>query len=121
MRCACFPTPRDVPDVSLELAGYGLAAAEFLSPSVLVNPSSVMSAARSAAGNADTLLDTVWNVVRWGSGKSSLPERRHRRQHHKQHRRVLDSMVGVCQDKTHLALGMLRGPWASRAGTSAAC
>ena len=101
-----FPDAPDVPDVSLELAGYGLAAAEFLSPSVLVNPSSVISAARSAAGNADTLLDTVWNVVRWVQEK--VRYQRGATDVNTTAAGVLDSMVGVCQDKTHLALGMLR-------------
>ena len=81
---------------------YDLAASEFLSPSPLVNPSSVVSAARTASDHADTLLDTVGNVNRWvhehvryQRGPTSVNTTA---------ADVLNSMVGVCQDKTHLAL-----------------
>ena len=60
-----FPTAPEVYDMPLASVKYDVAAAEFLSLSPLVNPSSVVSVARIASDHTDTLLDTVSNVNRW--------------------------------------------------------
>ena len=101
-----FPTAPEVYDMPLASVKYDVAASEFLSPSPLVNPSSVMSAARTASDHADTLLDTVSNVNRWVH--EHVPYQRGSTSVNTTAADVLNSMVGVCQDKTHLALGMLR-------------
>jgi transglutaminase-like putative cysteine protease len=97
------PTVADIPLTSVT---YGLEADEYLTPSPLVNPSSVLTAATIAGNHADTLLDTVRNVnewvyqqVRYQRGATSVFTTA---------ADVLESLVGVCQDKTHLALGMMR-------------
>ena len=97
------PTVADIPLASVT---YGLEADEYLTPSPLVNPSSVLTAATIAGNHADTLLDTVRNVnewvyqrVRYQRGATSVFTTA---------ADVLESLVGVCQDKTHLALGMMR-------------
>jgi transglutaminase-like putative cysteine protease len=97
------PTVADIPLTSVS---YGLEAEEYLTPSPLVNPSSVLTAASIAGNHADTLLDTVRNVnewvyqrVRYQRGATSV---------YTTAADVLESMIGVCQDKTHLALGMMR-------------
>ena len=101
-----FTTPPEVYDIPLASVQYDVAAAEFLSPSPLVNPSSVMSVARKASDHADTLLDTVGNVNRWVH--EQVRYQRGSTSVNTTAADVLNSMVGVCQDKTHLALGMLR-------------
>ena len=95
-----------VADIPLKSVTYGLEADEYLTPSPLVNPSSVLTAATIAGNHADTLLDTVRNVnewvyqqVRYQRGATSVFTTA---------ADVLESLVGVCQDKTHLALGMMR-------------
>ncbi len=95
-----------VADIPLKSVTYGLEADEYLTPSPLVNPSSVLTAATIAGNHADTLLDTVGNVnewvyrqVRYQRGATSVFTTA---------ADVLESLVGVCQDKTHLALGMMR-------------
>ena len=95
-----------VADIPLTSVTYGLEAEEYLTPSPLVNPSSVLTAASIAGNHADTLLDTVRNVnewvyqlVRYQRGATSV---------YTTAADVLESMVGVCQDKTRLTLGMMR-------------
>ena len=95
-----------VADIPLKSVTYGLEADEYLTPWPLVNPSSVLTAATIAGNHADTLLDTVGNVnewvyrqVRYQRGATSVFTTA---------ADVLESLVGVCQDKTHLALGMMR-------------
>lgn len=98
------PPVRDVP--LLLLAQHSAAAAEFLAASPLVNPNSVRDAARTASAGAPMLLDTVEQIVRWVEkrvryqpGVTSVASTA---------ADVLAAMAGVCQDKAHLALGMLR-------------
>ena len=88
-----FPTAPEVYDMPLASVQYDLAASELLSPSPLVNPSSVV-VARIASDHADTLLDTVGNVNRWvhehvryQRGPTSVNTTA---------ADVLNSMVGVC-------------------------
>ena len=98
--------PPSVNDVSLLPAQYSAASAEFLNASPLVNPGSVRDAARAASAGSNTLLDTVERIVRWieqqvryQTGVTSVDSTA---------ADVLATMAGVCQDKAHLALGMLR-------------
>ena len=101
-----FTTAPEVYDIPLASVQYDVAADEFLSPSPLVNPSSVMSVARKASDHAATLLATVGNVNRWVH--EQVRYQRGSTSVNTTAADVLNSMVGVCQDKTHLALGMLR-------------
>ena len=94
------------PDAPLDAAKEMPQGAEFLMPSPLVIPASVSALARSVAGGARSLLETARMVTDWvyreirykrgatGVGTTAV--------------QVLEAMEGVCQDKTHLGLGMLR-------------
>ena len=108
------PAVSDVP-LPLSLSPYpdaggvadaGVVDAEFLQASPLVNPESVREAAGVASAGAVTLLDAVRRImgwieqqVRYQPGVTSV---------HSTAVEVLTTMAGVCQDKAHLALGMLR-------------
>ena len=96
-------TAVDLPMSSLD---YGPEAEEFLTPTPLVNPDDAAEIAQAVAGGADTLLQAVRAVVGWVGdnvvyerGPTSVSTTAGD---------VLAMMKGVCQDKTHLALGMLR-------------
>lgn len=98
--------PPPVADVPLLSAQRSMADGAFLTASPLVNPDSVRDAARAASAGAATLLDTVERIVRWieqqvryQTGVTSVDSTA---------ADVLATMAGVCQDKAHLALGMLR-------------
>ena len=106
------PAVSDVPlPLSLYPDGGGIAdaaadAAEFLQASPLVNPESVREAAVVACDGAVTLLEAVRRIVGWielrvryQSGVTAVDWTA---------AEVLAAMAGVCQDKAHLALGMLR-------------
>ena len=99
-------TPR-VGDLPLASLSYDFEADEFLTPTPLVNPGSVMAAARTAAGGADTLLGTVQGIVDWV--QTQVRYVRGTTSVNTTAADVLVAMSGVCQDKTHLALGMMRG------------
>ena len=96
----------DVPDLPLSDMAFDALTDEFLTPSPLVDPASVEEAARDVTAGASTLLkaveaitDWVWKNVRYRRGNTSVTTTA---------AEVLSSLEGVCQDKTHLALGMLR-------------
>ena len=79
---------------------------EYTSVSPLVEPEMVADLAASVAGGDDGLLATVNSVVQWvyqnilyKRGTTSVATTADQ---------VLAAGEGVCQDKTHLALGMLR-------------
>ena len=79
---------------------------EFVSLSPLVDPDSLVELATGVAGRDGSLLATVDAVIRWvyenilyRRGTTSVATTAHE---------VLAAGEGVCQDKTHLALGMLR-------------
>lgn len=98
--------PPPVADVPLRLAQRGTEAAEFRLASPLVNPDRVRGAAYTASAGAVMLLETVERIVRWverqvryQTGVTSVASTA---------AEVLERMAGVCQDKAHLALGMLR-------------
>ena len=95
-----------VDDVPLESLAYGLETQEFLTASYLVDPESVRMTAREAIGGATTLLETVDAVVRWVYG--NIRYERGSTSVNTAAADVLESMSGVCQDMTHLAMAMLR-------------
>ncbi len=93
-------------DFAIADAGALFEGLEFTIRSPLVEPQSVAVLAREVANGADSLLDAVGAVTDWvcrevvykrGSTNVSTTAAQ-----------VADAMEGVCQDKTHLALGMLR-------------
>lgn len=97
------PTPPDAPlDAAKELPqGW-----EFLMPSPLVNPDSVAALARSVAGGTRSLLETarlatdwIYREILYKRGSTGVATTA---------AQVVEAMEGVCQDKTHLGLGMLR-------------
>ena len=105
-KAALDPDSPSVPD--LPMSGYALdpEADEFLTPTPLVDPAAVEEAARDITAGTDTLLEAVeavtawvWKNVRYLRGNTSVTTTA---------AEVLTSLEGVCQDKTHLALGMLR-------------
>lgn len=81
-------------------------AFEFTSISPLVDPESVSGLAQEVSGGSDSLLEVVRRVVRWVHeevlylrGATNVTTTA---------AQVAEVMEGVCQDKSHLALGMLR-------------
>ena len=79
---------------------------EFLYLSPLVDPDSLVQPAAEAAGGTDALLETVDRVVQWVY--ANIIYRRGTTNVATTADQVLLAGEGVCQDKTHLALGMLR-------------
>ena len=97
------PAPRDV---DLDAAAALPEGIEYVMPSPLVDPDSVSALALRVASGSDSLLRVARAVIGWvyeeveylrgATGVATTAEQ------------VAAAMVGVCQDKTHLALGMLR-------------
>ena len=79
---------------------------EYTAISPLVDPAAVSQTAFAAAGGADSLLPAVESVVQWVYG--NILYRRGTTTVATTADQVLEAGQGVCQDKTHLALGMLR-------------
>ena len=105
-KVALEPRSPSVPDLALSDMAHDPEADEFLTPTPLVDPDAVKEAARDVTASSDTLLkaieavtDWVWKNVRYRRGNTSVTTTA---------ADVLSSLEGVCQDKTHLALGMLR-------------
>ena len=95
-----------IEDVPLSSLSCGLEEAEFLTPTALVDPDSVGEAARRVAGGAGTMLGAVREIIGWV--KEEVKYERGNTSVTTTAADVLAEMWGVCQDKTHLALGMLR-------------
>ncbi len=93
----------DVPLASLEV---GLEDAEFLTATTLVDPDSVGDAARRVAGESDSVLGAVREIIGWV--RNEVEYERGNTSVSTTAADVLAEMRGVCQDKTHLALGMMR-------------
>lgn len=97
------PTPDDAAAGEVTALPDGF---DFASGSPLVDPGGVAEVAREIAGDARSLLGTVRATIDWvhreigyrrgATGVTTTAEQ------------VLATGEGVCQDKTHLALGMLR-------------
>ena len=81
-------------------------AFEFSSWSPLVDPGSVADLARDIAGGADALLVAVERVIKWVYGEVRYI--RGATNVATTAAQVANARAGVCQDKSHLALGMLR-------------
>ena len=79
---------------------------EFTMLSALVDPEAVAVLASEVAGGREYLLDTTNEVVQWVYG--NIAYRRGTTSVATTAEQVLKAGEGVCQDKTHLALGMLR-------------
>lgn len=93
-------------DVQLKDLRFEKDKADFLSASPLVDPDPVRKKAEEIVGGSTTLLQVVNVVTQWiykeikyGRGATSIGTKA---------AEVLDLGTGVCQDKAHLALGMLR-------------
>ncbi len=95
-----------VADLPLSSFRHEPDAEEFLTPTPLVDPATVEEEARAIVSGAGALLEAVSSIVMWVNerveyerGNTSVATTA---------TDVLASMKGVCQDKTHLALGMMR-------------
>ena len=86
---------RDLPD-----------SLEYMSRSQLVDPDSVATLALEVASGSDSLLHLVHEVVSWVY--EQITYRRGTTNVATTADQVARAMEGVCQDKTHLALAMLR-------------
>lgn len=98
--------PPAIDDAPLDPSAYGLESQEFLTASQLVDPATVGETAREAVEGAATLLETVVGVVAWVY--NNVRYERGNTSVNTTAADVLESRCGVCQDMTHLALGMLR-------------
>ena len=105
-KAALEPNSPTVPDLPLPDQAADLVTDEFLTPTPLVDPADVEEAARDLTSGSETLLKAVeavtnwvWKNVHYRRGNTSVTTTASD---------VLSSLEGVCQDKTHLALGMLR-------------
>ena len=97
------PNPEDV---DLEDVGGLTEGFEYTLRSPLVNPEGVAVLAMHVAGPADSLLgrmravtDWVYEYIRYKRGTTDVSTTAEQ---------VVSAMEGVCQDKAHLSLGMLR-------------
>ncbi len=96
-------TPADVEVDSVRDLAEGF---EYTMPSPLVDPATVFALALRVASGSNSLLRATRAIIGWvyeeveylrgATGVATTAEQ------------VAAAMVGVCQDKTHLALGMLR-------------
>ena len=96
-------TPADVEVAAVRDLVEGL---EYTMPSPLVDPATVSALALRVASGSNSLLRATRAIIGWvyeeveylrgATGVATTAEQ------------VAAAMVGVCQDKTHLALGMLR-------------
>lgn len=98
--------PTAPPEVALRLLEYDLAAAEFLTPTPLVDPERLGAMAREIQGDAAGLMESVARVVDWVyQNIRYVPARTTVATTASQ---VLAAGMGVCQDMAHLALGLLK-------------
>ncbi len=95
-----------VPDSPLTPGVFSPQLEEFLTPSPLVDPAGVAHAAQEVCRDATTLLESINSVVLWV--KDEIEYQRGNTSVSTAAADVLISRRGVCQDKTHLALGMIR-------------
>ena len=101
--------PSDPPpfsEVSMAKAVEPLGATELTAPSPLIDPGAVSGLAQEVAGDVDSLLETVRRVTNWVHGE--VRYLRGQTTVATTAEQVASAREGVCQDKTHLAMGMLR-------------
>ena len=96
----------DPQDVDLDDIGGFTDGFEYTVRSPLVNPESVAVLAMHVAGSADSLLGRMRAVTSWVH--ECIRYKRGATDVSTTAEQVVSAMEGVCQDKTHLALGMLR-------------
>jgi transglutaminase-like putative cysteine protease len=100
------PEPPGFNEVPLARAVEPPAATKLTAPSRLIDPDSVSGLALDIAGDSNSLLETVIRVNSWVYREVRyLRGRTHVETTAEQ---VASTGVGVCQDKTHLAMGLLR-------------
>lgn len=95
--------PADIPIPDL---AYDADCEDYLTPTPMVAPERVADAARAIVGAPQTLLHSVQSVVDWVY--SNITYIRGSTTVATTAEQVLASRQGVCQDMTHLSLGMLR-------------
>lgn len=100
------PEPPAFNEVPLARAVEPLGASDLTAPSRLIDPGNVSGLAVDIAGNSEALLETVIRVnswvyreVRYVRGRTHVETTADQ---------VASTREGVCQDKTHLAMGLLR-------------
>ncbi len=100
------PWSQAVPELALSTARYPADAEEFLGESPLINPPDMLALARDIVGRTEGLVAAVDRTVMWvyqkieyKKGVTNVTTRAET---------VAMLRQGVCQDKTHLALGLLR-------------
>jgi len=99
-------TPPVAEDVSIGQAAGAAQGAEFRKASPLVERDAVRGLAIDVAGEGGYLLEAVSDVIQWIY--ENIAYRRGATSVRTTAEQVLAAGEGVCQDKTHLALGMLR-------------
>lgn len=93
-------------DVAMQSLGYDLLAQQFVAPSPLVAPDLLTDEARSIAGGAASLMESVDRITTWVHQNIEYePGFTHVGTTADQ---VIASGKGVCQDMAHLSLGLLR-------------
>ncbi len=98
--------PSAVEEIALDELRYDAVAEEFLFPTPMVDPDKVSDAARTISDGCRGLLEAVDRVIGWVyenvtyiRGSTTVATTAEQ---------VLHTREGVCQDMTHLAMGMLR-------------
>ena len=98
--------PSAIEEAAMDALQYDASAEEFLLPTPMVHPDMVVDAAKDIARGCAGLLETVERVVGWVHanityirGSTTVATTAEQ---------VLETRQGVCQDMTHLAMGMLR-------------
>ena len=98
--------PSAIEEAAVNALQYDASAEEFLLPTPMVHPDMVVDAAKDIARGRAGLLETVERVVGWVHanityirGSTTVATTAEQ---------VLETRQGVCQDMTHLAMGMLR-------------
>ena len=98
--------PSAIEEVAMTALRYDASVEEFLSPTPMVHPDMVVDTAKDIASGCAGLLEAVDRVVGWVHenityirGSTTVATTAEQ---------VLETRQGVCQDMTHLAIGMLR-------------
>ena len=98
--------PWAIDEAPLGALQYDVSADEFLLPTPMVNPEMVANIAREVTDGSSGLLEVVDSVVGWVY--SNITYIRGSTTVVTTAEQVLQTRQGVCQDMTHLAMGMLR-------------
>ena len=98
--------PWAIEEIAMNVLAYDAGAYEYLSPTPMVDPDRVVDVARQVAAGSQGLLATVDSVVGWVY--SNITYIRGSTTVATTAEQVLQTRQGVCQDMTHLAMGMLR-------------